>query len=197
MTKYITVGLITAVILAAVGGYVHSQDTRLKAQAVTLAEQGQTIGVLYAANAAQAKTIDDLQADKKRDETLVADTAGKIEKLTTRIQSLDRITREALNGQNLTLDSLLPPDAALALCLQWHEASGRSAGDYPANAATGADARAGDTAAAGGGSAPDCANWRRLTVRGAVEWNGALLRHAGLERTDKAAMRAWTGEVTR
>ena len=30
-----------------------------------------------------------------------------------------------------------------------------------------------------------------MTVRDAVEWNGLLLWHAGLEREDKAALRAW------
>lgn len=33
-----------------------------------------------------------------------------------------------------------------------------------------------------------------MTVRDAVEWNGRLLRHAGLERMDKAALRHWAGE---
>jgi hypothetical protein len=142
-------------------------------------------GVLYAANVAQNATISELRAAKKRDDALVSGTADKIDELTTRIQGLDRRTREALKNAELTLDSLLPVAAADALCLQWNAASGHriaySAGDPPG----GADARAGDP------QTPDCRRWRKLTVRDAVEWNGLLLDHAGREREDKAALRSW------
>lgn len=189
MKTYLGIGIVLLVIAAAVGGYIYSQDARLRAADATIAEQGKSIGELSAANAAQSATITELRASKKRDDDLVAGTAEKLDKLATRIQSLDRRTQEALrNAPNLTIDSLLPPAAADALCLQWHEASGRLAADYPGNAAGGADARAANSVA------PDCGRWRRMTVRDAVEWNGLLLRHAGLEREDKAALRQWAAQ---
>lgn len=198
MKAYLGIGLVLLIISAAVGGYIHSQDARLRAADATIAEQGESIGALSAANAAQAATITELRDSKERDDALVAGTAEKLDKLATRIQSLDRRTQEALrNAPNLTIDSLLPPDAADALCLQWHEAGGRITPDHPGNASPGADARAGDTASAGRGTAsgsPDCSGWRKMTVRNAVEWNGLLLRHAGLEREDKAALRAWAAK---
>lgn len=189
MKTYLGVGIVLLIIAAAVGGYIHSQDARLRAADATIAEQGKSIGELSAANAAQSATITELRASKKCDDDLVTGTAEKIDRLATRIQSLDRRTQEALrNAPNLTIDSLLPPDAADALCLQWHAASGRLAADYPGHAAGGADARAADP------SAPDCGRWRRMTVRHAVEWNGLLLKHAGLEREDKAAFRQWAAQ---
>lgn len=189
MKTYLGIGIVLLVIATAVGGYIHSQDARLRTQEKTIAEQGKSIGELSAANAAQSATITELRASKKRDDDLVTGTAEKIDKLATRIQSLDRRTQEALrNAPNLTIDSLLPAAAADALCLQWHEASGRLSTDYPGNAAGGADARAANSVA------PDCGRWRRMTVRDAVEWNGLLLRHAGLEREDKAALRQWAAQ---
>lgn len=181
------VGILLLVIIAAVGGYIHSQNTRLAAADATIAGQGETIGVLSAANAAQAATIIELRVSKERDDALVSGTAEKIDTLAARIRNLDRRTQEALrNAPNLTLDSLLPPVAADALCLQWHEASGRIPANTAGDAAAGPDAGTSHTVAA------DCGRWRTMTVRDAVEWNGLLLRHAGLERLDKAALREWT-----
>ena len=195
MKTTLGIGLVLLIIFAAVGGYIHSQNTRLKAADATIEEQGRSLGTLFAANIAQNATIKELRESRERDDTLVTDTAEKIDKLTTRIQSLDRRTQEALrNAPNLTLDSLLPAAAADALCLQWHEASGRSgasAANHPASTASSADARTPHTAATGSGTDPDCRGWRRMTVRDAVEWNGLLLRHAGLEREDKATLRQW------
>jgi len=189
MKTYLGVGIVLLIISTAVGGYIHSQDARLKAQERTIADQGQSIGELCAASAAQAATITELRASKKRDDDLVAGTAEKIDKLATRIQGLDRRMQEALrNAPNLTIDSLLPPDAVDALCLQWHEASGLLSSNHPRNSSGGVDARTADSVAF------DCGRWRRITVRDAVEWNGLLLRHAGLEREDKAALRQWAAQ---
>jgi hypothetical protein len=178
MKTYLIGGLALLVIVAAVGGYIYYQASRLE-------EQGAELGRLAVVSAAQQAVITELRDAKQRDDVLVVGTADRIDKLTTRIQSLDRRTQEALrNAPNLTLDSVLPADAADALCMQWRAASGISA-NTPGDAAGGADARTGDT------PAPGCGNWRRMTVRDAVEWNGLLLKHAGLEREDKAALRQW------
>lgn len=191
-----TTAIIVAVVLlivAAGGSYVHSLRSRLAGQNLTIAEQDRLIGQLSAAGDGKDAAIKDLQESKKRDETIVAETAAKIEKLSTHIDDLTRKTQGALrHAPHLTLDSLLPAAAADALCLQWRAASGRrdaAATNHPRDAAAGADARAVDPLAA------VCRGWRRLTVGGAVEWNGLLLRHAGLEREDKAALRRWAVEV--
>ena len=182
----IAVVAIVSTVAVGIGSHIRGQNERLEFQA-------EQLGELRMANAWQDETITELRESKERDDSLVADTAEKLDKLATRIQSLDRRTQEALrNAPNLTVDSLLPPAAADAFCLQWHEASGRLIPDHPGNASGGVDARAGDTASAGRGTPaglaeaapPDCSDWRKMTVRDAVEWNGLLLRHAGLERED-------------
>lgn len=179
----------------------------VRIQRETIAEQGESIGVLTAANAAADAALKDLRAFRQQEDALLADTAEKIDKLTTRIQGLDRITREALrNAPHLTLASPLPADAADALCLQWRAAGGLGSAYHPGDAAGDPAARAGHSPAAGSGgpgtvarngAGADCESWRRMTVADAVEWNGLLLRHAGLEREDKAALRAWAAGVGR
>jgi len=176
--------------VAAIAAIVFAGSLYMRDQSRRMEIQAERLGELHMANAAQNATIRELRDTKKRDDALVADTAEKLDKLATRIQSLDCKTQEALrNAPNLTLDSVLPAAAADAFCLQWHEASGLGAADYPGNAAGGTDARTADSAAAKGGAGIDCRGWRKMTVRDAVEWNGLLLRHAGLERGDKAALR--------
>jgi hypothetical protein len=208
MKAWLGIGIVLCLVAAAAGGYVRAQDARLREQARTIEAQGRAIGELSAANAAQNATIGELRAGKGRDDALVADTAGRIDRLATRLGTLDRRLQEALRDErNLALDAVLPAGAADALCLQWRAASGRPAADGHAgdqgNAPAGAAARAADTPAAGragdggNGTAAGCAGWRAMTLRDAVEWNGLLLRHAGKEREDKAALRAWAEGRTR
>jgi len=166
MKAWLGIGVVLLLIAAAAGGYIYSQDSRLKAQEQTIKEQGESIGILTTANIAQNATIRQLREFKQIESAIVTAAADRSDSLSTIIQNLDRKAQEALrNAPNLTLDSLLPPDAADALCLQWHEASGRSgSAANQGNAAVSADARAANSRSS------DCGRWRRMTVRAAVEW---------------------------
>jgi len=185
--------IVILVIVAAVGGYVYSIRARLAEQDQTILDQGRSIGILATANEAKEAAITDLRDSKKRDDTIVTDTAERIETLSIHIDSLTRKAQEALrNEPHLTLDSVLPPAAADALCMQWIEASGRgdhSAANDQANASIGTDEGAKNP------TPLECGRWRGMTVRDAVEWNSQLLKHAGLEREDKAALRRWADEA--
>lgn len=186
-------GIIGLLLVFIAGGSVYVLRERLAERDKTIAEQQRAISVLTAAGDGKDATIKELEASGKRDETIVIETAAKIDQLSAHIDGLTRKTQEVLrHDPHLTLSSHLPAAAADALCLQWRAASGRghgAAADHPRETAADAHAGTADPLAAG------CGKWRQMTVADAVEWNGLLLRHAGLEREDKTALRRWAVEV--
>ena len=143
-------------------------------------------------NAAAVKTLEHAR-QKANTAVLVRD--GLAENLSAQIGVLQRQIQEAAKHET-NLDAFIAHSIADALCLQYAAASGYAVRDTTADAPVGLAARADDTAA-GQGHAPalDCSRWRRLTYRDLVEWQGELLRHAGLERADKAVGRAWLQEM--
>lgn len=192
MSRSIAIGIAVLAIVAAVGGYIYSQRAQIALQRATIAAQGERIGGLQTANAAQAATISAMEASKKENAALILGTAEKVEALAASFRVFDRKAMEALKHADLTLDSVLPADAVTAFCLQYLAAGGKLPADYQGAAAAGAHAGAADPSPAGGGGyAVDCSGFGKITVRDAVSWNALLLRHAGEEREDKAALRQW------
>lgn len=138
-----------------------------------------------------------IREDAAQTSALMLETLQGQDTMVAQIDVLENQLKEALRHdpsqpapRALTLDDFLPRAAADALCLQYHQAAGTADA-----AADQAPAAAGAAAGADHTPAPDCGRWRRVSLREAVEWTGALLRHAGLERTDKAALRRWQAQA--
>lgn len=199
MTRNIVLGILVLSIVCAVGGHIYAQGEQLGKQAKTITAQAETIGEMQLTLAARDAVIGELRAGNKRDNAIVTETAEKIDALAASFRVLNRQTREALrNAPDLTLDSLLPAAAQRSFCLQYLAASGKIPANYPGSAPGNTDAGTAATAPAGSGyPAVDCSGFAKMTVRGAVEWSELLLKHAGDERTDKAALRKWAEEVGR
>ena len=112
-------------------------------------------------------------------------------RLAERARCLEHQLEEAIsNDQNFNYP--VPDRVALDLCRLWHAASGRGADN----------AAAAPAAAAGGATHPPaaaCADWLggRLTLADLTRWLALLLEHAGAQRADKAALRAWSAARNR
>lgn len=152
--------------------------------------QARQLGEVIAANAGLAESLAALRAARATDNAVVLNAADEAERLSRHAATLERRLQEALYVQNTAVDfdAPLPVDAVDALCLRYRAAAGHYGDSSSRDTAPGADARAHNT------PAPACDGWRTLTLRQVVEWAGYLLDHAGLERTDKAALRAWAKE---
>jgi len=181
--------IVAAIALVGLAGTIAVQRHMINTRDATIQTQSESIGSLTTANAMQDGVIRQLRANVERDNRVLAENAKQIENLSNRQRSLDRKIRESLNNaKNLTLDSVLPVDASNALCMQYHAASGDSiTSDNQGDTSLSPDAGAGNSVAS------RCAGWYNLTLRDVVEWSSLLLQHAGLERLDKSALRAWAG----
>lgn len=154
--------------------------------------QARQIGEVTAANAGLAESLDALREARTTDNEVVLRAAVQADRLSLHAAALEHRLHEALYAaQTVDIDAPLPFDIVHALCLRYRVATGRVGLDLapPASdAATGAAARTGNPPAA------TCDGWRALSLRQVVEWAGYLLDHAGLERNDKSALRAWAKE---
>lgn len=181
-------GIIIAVIAACavVGGVISWQAATINDQAATIAEQDRHIGEVTAANAGLAAALDTVIAFRAADDDLIMETASRADDLAATSRTLQRRLTEAMrHAKTVNLDAPLPADAVDALCLRYRAASGVGTPDHTGDAPGGTDARSGNP------GPPDCRSWRALTLRDVVDWAGLLLDHAGAERLDKAALRAW------
>ena len=185
-------GAVAAVILSALLACIFWQDRQIKRQAATIQTQAENIGVLQTANASLSSALADAKAAKDRYNALVAEAAQKIDTLAAHARLLYRRLKEALrDAQALSLDAPLPAGVIVALCLRYRAA--RGLGD----AITQRDSPAGPDAGKDHSPASACGDWEAVTLRDTLEWVGLLLDHAGAERLDKAAMRAWAASLDR
>lgn len=186
MVRYLAIAAAALFILGGLIGFIAWQDGHIKKQATTISEQSRHIGELEAANAGLASVLDAMKAARDRDNAVIKATAHEADKLTAEARILERRLKEALrHATTLDLDAPLPADAALALCLRYRAARGLGDQGAEGSSAGGTDAGKDYPAAA------FCDDWRRVTLRDALEWLGLLLDHAGAERIDKAGLRKW------
>ena len=184
MTKYTAMLLLAAL---AAGGLLWQRHT-INVLADTAEQQARRLGEVTVVAAGLAKNLETMRQGRAADNLVVKQAAEQSDRMTARARTLERQLREAL-GDEADFDRVLSRGVTDALCLRWRAASGRSGEDNPGNAAGGADAGTGDSAAG------QCVHWAGMTVRDAVEWVGLLLDHAGLERLDKAALREWAARM--
>ena len=190
MSRYITLGIIAALIIAGIGGYIYALRVSNSSLAASLADLGEKNGRLELANQTQAKTLARLESASAANDALVVRVLEQNNALESSSRALEQKLKEALNASpTLALDSLLPADAALALCLQHHQSSaGIGEGDS-------ADPSGGSVAGARNPAAPDCSRWQRVSVREAVEYNRLLLLALGKARKNAIALNIWSQEA--
>jgi len=165
--------------------------TRLEDEAVALRDDLARTEERAGANAAALLESERWRMEAER---AVAGRDKEAEALTGEIGALQRKLREAVRHEQ-NLDRVVDGCIADALCMQYAAASGYAVRGDAGDAAGSVGAGAGDTDAGRHYvAALDCGAWRKLTYRDLVEWAGELQRHAGLERADKAGVRAWANE---
>lgn len=153
-------------------------------QRSAMSDQSERLTKIEIERDALSQSVDKLRAWREEDRLAVLQSAQQAERMTVKNKTLEYRLQEALRAE-ADFNRVLSRGVTDALCLRYQSATGVYGGD-PGDSTGRTHAGESNTAAAG------CASWAGLTVRGAVEWAGLLLDHAGLERIDKQAIREWT-----
>lgn len=158
------------------------RELRLIAETLRM-DRDQAIAV----NRANAAALEKARAEAFLADMALAGREREAGRLSAGMAALQRELREK-SKHEMDLDRLVSPVVADALRMQHTAASGHPIPGDAGRAAASPDAR---TAHSGSASRVAHDPWRQLTYRDLVEWIGDLLRHAGLERADKFALRRW------
>lgn len=107
------------------------------------------LGQVKAALSLSVAALEEMKALRNNEALLVVDSAKRQEELAAANRGLENKLRKAMRDakEKIDLETVLPDGVADALCLRWHAAGGNARASQ-ANAAAGADAGTGDTAAA-------------------------------------------------
>ena len=171
---------------AGIGLFVLALVGALWWQHQVVCDQAEQIGEVTIANAALSQSLETMRKGREADNMVVKQAAEQADRMTATARTLERQLQGAMHGE-VDFDRVLSRGVTDALCLRWQSASGVYGGD-PGDAAGRTHAGKSDS------PAPGCAEWAGLTLRDVVEWSGLLLDHAGLERGDKAGLRAWAAQ---